>query len=77
MKRIVFVVTVALVMVMLAVAPVFAQGGCKAFGVQGVSDQARNEEGEMGGYASFFGPQDAMDDMVHLNQEQFCSGSGR
>ncbi len=77
MKRIVFVVTVALVMVMLAVAPVFAQGGCKAFGVQGVSDQARNEEGGMGGYASFFGQQDAMDDMVHLNQEQFCSGSGR
>ncbi len=77
MKRIVFVVTVVLVMVMLAVAPVFAQGGCKAFGVQGVSDQARNEEGGMGGYASFFGQQDAMDDMVHLNQEQFCSGSGR
>jgi hypothetical protein len=79
MKRIVFVVTVALVMVMLAVAPVFAQGGCKAFGVEGVSDQARNEEGGMGGYASYWSHQEdgLMDNQIHQSQEDLCPGSGR
>jgi hypothetical protein len=79
MKRIVFVVTVALVMVMLAVAPVFAQGGCKAFGVEGVSDQARNQEGGMGGYASYWSHQEdgLMDEQIHQSQEDFCPGSGR
>jgi hypothetical protein len=79
MKRIVFVVTVALVMVMLAVAPVFAQGGCKAFGVEGVSDQARNQEGGMGGYASYWSHQEdgLMDEQIHQSQEDLCPGSGR
>jgi hypothetical protein len=72
----VLVATAVMLLSMLAAsAPAFAQGGCQAFGVQGVSDQARNVEGGMGGYASFFGPQDAMDDVIHQNQEDFCSGS--
>jgi len=74
------VLTVALVMAAMMVAstmPAFAQGGCKEFGVEGVSDQARNQEGGMGGYASFFGPQDAMDDQIHKSQDELCSDSSR
>ena len=52
--------------------PAFAQGGCKAFGIEGVVDQARFRPGSMGAYASFFGPQDAMDDVIHQSQEDFC-----
>ena len=73
-RRLALLLAMVVVMSMLAVAPVFAQGGCQAFGVQGVSDQARNVEGGMGGYASFFGPQDAMDDVIHQSQEDLCSG---
>jgi len=73
-RRLTALLAMAVTMVMLAVAPVFAQGGCKEFGVQGVSDQARNQEGGMGWYASFFGQQDAMDDQIHLSQEELCSG---
>ena len=77
-RRVILVLTVALVMAtMMVTSPAFAQGGCKDFGVEGVSDQARNEEGGMGGFASFFGQQDAMDDIIHQNQEEFCPGSGR
>ena len=75
MKRIIMVLTVALVMAAMMVAsvmPAFALGGCQKFGVQGVSDQARNQPGGMGGYASFFGPQDAMDDVIHQSQADFC-----
>jgi hypothetical protein len=75
MKRIIMLLTVALVMAAMMVAsvmPAFAQGGCQEFGVQGVSDQARNQPGGMGGYASFFGPQDAMDDVIHQSQADFC-----
>jgi F0F1-type ATP synthase membrane subunit c/vacuolar-type H+-ATPase subunit K len=52
--------------------PAFAQGGCQSFGIKGVVDQARYQPGSMGGYASFFGPQDAMDDVIHQSQEDFC-----
>ena len=77
-RRVILVLTVALVMAtMMVTSPAFAQGGCMAFGVQGVSDQARNTEEGMGGFASFFGQQDAMDDIIHQNQEEFCPGSGR
>jgi len=76
-RRLTALLAMVVMMVMLAAAPVFAQGGCKEFGVEGVSDQARNVEGGMGGLASFFGPQDAMDDIIHQNQEDFCPGSGR
>jgi hypothetical protein len=64
-----------LAMMVVLVAPAFAQGGCKDFGVQGVSDQARNTEEGMGGYASFFGQQGEMDGAIHTSQEEFCSGS--
>ncbi len=76
-KRVVVLLAMVVMMVMLAVAPGFAQGGCKEFGTEGVSDQARNEEGGMGGYASFFGKQDAMDDQIHKSQREHCSDSGR
>jgi hypothetical protein len=72
-KRVVALLAMVAVMVMLAVGPASAQGGCKDFGVEGVSDQARNQEGGMGGYASIFGPQGAMDDQIHQSQEDFCS----
>ena len=76
-RRLAVVVVAAMVaLTMLALsAPAFAQGGCQAFGVQGVSDQARNAPGGMGGLASFFGPLGEMDDIIHENQEEFCPGS--
>lgn len=76
-RRLALLLSAAILLAMMVVlaAPAFAQGGCKEFGVQGVSDQARNTEEGMGGFASFFGPQDAMDDVIHQNQEDFCSGS--
>ena len=70
------VVLLAMVVMMFALAPsAFAQGGCKDFGVNGVSDQARNEEGGMGGYASHFGPQGEMSGAIHTSQDEQCSGS--
>ncbi len=77
-RRLAILLATTMMVVMLALsAPAFAQGGCQAFGVQGVSDQARNAPGGMGGYASFFGPQGAMDDVIHQSQDDFCPGSGR
>jgi hypothetical protein len=74
-KRLAVLVAAAMmVLAMLAAsAPAFAQGGCQAFGIQGVVDQARYQPGSMGAYASFFGPQDAMDDVIHQSQADFCS----
>ena len=79
MKRVLVLVVLVALGVMLAVAPVFAQGGCKAFGVEGVSDQARNQEGGMGGYASYWSRQEdgLMDEQIHQSQEDSCPGSGR
>jgi len=74
-RRIVVVLALVVVTVVLALSPASAHGGCQAFGVQGVSDQARMFPGSMGAYASFFGQQDAMDDVIHQSQEDFCSGS--
>ena len=79
-KRVAVLVAAAMLLLvtMVASAPsAFAQGGCKEFGVNGVSDQARNQEGGMGGYASFFGKQGAMDDQIHKSRDVLCSGSGR
>jgi hypothetical protein len=76
-KRIGLAFATILIAAMMATSPAFAQGGCQEFGVQGVSDQARNEEGGMGGYASHFGPQGEMAGAIHTSQEEKCSGSGR
>ena len=78
-RRLMALVVLMALGVMLAVAPVFAQGGCKAFGVEGVSDQARNQRGGMGGYASYWSHQEdaLMDDVIHQSQEDLCPGSGR
>ncbi len=65
---------IMLAMMLALGAPVFAQGGCQAFGVLGVADTAHSRD--MGGLASFFGPLGEMDDLIHENQEGFCPGSG-
>jgi hypothetical protein len=69
------VTTVTVVTMFVAAALAFAQGGCKEFGVNGVSDQARNQEGGLGGYASHFGPQGEMAGAIHTSQDEQCSGS--
>ena len=76
-KRVAVLVAAAVMVlcVLAASVPAFAQGGCQEFGLQGVVDQARNQPGGMGAYASFFGPQDAMDDVIHQSQADFCPDS--